>query len=152
MERLEPGRSQVVFHTASGELTVTRRGAGYVMDFPLRHTREVTPLPDLSDALGVVPVKTFDDGFNQIALLEDANAVRSLAPNLDAIAKFDVAGVIVTAKGDPPFDFVSRYFAPAKGIAEDPVTGGAHCALAHLLVDTAGQNELPCLSGIGQRW
>jgi predicted PhzF superfamily epimerase YddE/YHI9 len=131
MERIEPGRSQVVFHTASGPLTVTRRGAGYVMDFPVRRTREV-PLPHLSDALGAAPVKTFDDGFNQIALLEDAESVRSLAPNLDAIAKFDVAGVIVTAKGDPPFDFVSRYFAPAKGIAEDPVTGGAHCALAHL--------------------
>lgn len=132
MERLEPGRQEVIFHTASGKLTVTKRGAGYVMDFPVRHTRAVPPLAGLSEVLGAVPLKTFDDGFNQIALLGDAAAVRSLAPDLHAIAKFDVAGVVVTAEAEPPYDFVSRYFAPAKGIPEDPVTGGAHCALAHL--------------------
>jgi predicted PhzF superfamily epimerase YddE/YHI9 len=56
--------------------------------------------------------------------------VRHLAPDAAAIARLDRDGVIVTAPGDGGYDFVSRYFAPAKGIPEDPVTGGAHCALA----------------------
>ena len=55
--------------------------------------------------------------------------MRELAPDIPAIARLDRSGVIVTAPGDETYDFVSRYFAPAKGIPEDPVTGGAHCAL-----------------------
>ena len=53
-----------------------------------------------------------------------------LAPDIAALARLDRDGVIVTAAGDGAYDFVSRYFAPAKGIPEDPVTGGAHCMLA----------------------
>jgi len=55
--------------------------------------------------------------------------VRSLTPDLQAIARMDRGGVVVTAPGDGNYDCVSRYFAPAKGVPEDPVTGGAHCAL-----------------------
>ena len=65
-----------------------------------------------------------------MALLESATTVRKLAPDIAAIARLDRSGVIVTAPGDGPYDFVSRYFAPAKGIPEDPVTGSAHCSLA----------------------
>ena len=64
-----------------------------------------------------------------MALLESAQVVRHLAPDLAAIARLDRSGVVVTAPGDGLYDFVSRYFAPAKGIPEDPVTGGAHCVL-----------------------
>jgi predicted PhzF superfamily epimerase YddE/YHI9 len=80
--------------------------------------------------LGVVPVEVVADTFNYIALLKSAQVVRELAPNIPEIARMDRSGVIVTAPGDGIYDFVSRYFAPAKGIPEDPVTGGAHCALA----------------------
>lgn len=69
------------------------------------------------------------DEFNYLARLESARIVRELSPNLSAIAALDRSGVIVTAAGDGDYDFTSRYFAPAKGIPEDPVTGGAHCAL-----------------------
>ena len=61
---------------------------------------------------------------------ERTQLVRELAPDIAAIARMDRSGVVVTAPGDETYDFVSRYFAPAKGIPEDPVTGGAHCALA----------------------
>src|SRR6185369_5444778 len=60
----------------------------------------------------------------------NAQLVRDLAPDIAAIARMDRSGVIVTAPGDESYDFVSRYFAPAKGVPEDPVTGGAHCMLA----------------------
>ena len=130
MERLEPGRVRVTFHTASGPLTVNRTNGGYVMDFPLRPSEPVATPPGLAEALGVVPVEVLSDTFNYIALLESAQLVRELAPDIPAIARMDRSGVVVTAPGDETYDFVSRYFAPAKGIPEDPVTGGAHCALA----------------------
>lgn len=65
-----------------------------------------------------------------MALLESEEIVRELVPDMAAIARIDRPGVIVTARGDGAYDFVSRYFAPAKGIPEDPVTGAAHCMLA----------------------
>ncbi len=131
MERLAPQRKAVVFHSASGPLQVARTATGYVMDFPARRSAPVTaPQPLIAEALGQVPVEVVADRFNYLALLETADQVRRLMPDIAAIAKLDRSGLIVTAPGDGGYDFVSRYFAPAKGIPEDPVTGGAHCALA----------------------
>lgn len=130
MERLRPGRKSVVFHSASGPLGVERTSTGYVMNFPARASESVATPGALVDALGVCPVEVVADRFNYLALLESADQVRRLTPSHAAIARLDRTGVIVTALGDDGYDFVSRYFAPAKGIPEDPVTGGAHCALA----------------------
>lgn len=130
MERIEPSRRHVIFHTASGPLTVYRTESGYVMDFPARFSEPVAVPPTLCAALGAVPLEVVADAFNYIALLESADSVRELTPDIAAIAKLDRGGVVVTAVGDGGFDFISRYFAPVKGIPEDPVTGGAHCGLA----------------------
>jgi PhzF family phenazine biosynthesis protein len=129
MERLEPGRSRVVFHSASGPLTVTRVDTKYVMDFPVRLSEPVATPPELAEALGVAPIEVSVNAFNYMALLESAQVVGALTPDMAALARLDRDGVIVTARGDGAYDFVSRYFAPAKGIPEDPVTGGAHCML-----------------------
>jgi PhzF family phenazine biosynthesis protein len=130
LERLEPRRSGVTFHTASGPLAVERTESGYVMSFPSRPSALV-PLPaGLAEALGIVPTSVLLNSFNYMAVLETAAAVRGLAPDMAALARMDRPGVIATAPGDEGFDFVSRYFAPAKGIPEDPVTGAAHCMLA----------------------
>jgi len=129
MERLEPGRRKVVFHSASGPLTVTRTETGYCMDFPARFSEAVAAPPGLVEALGVIPREVSANAFNYLALLDSAKAVRALAPDFAALARLDRSGIIVTAAGDDGYDFISRYFAPAKGIAEDPVTGGAHCML-----------------------
>jgi predicted PhzF superfamily epimerase YddE/YHI9 len=94
----------------------------------------------MSAALGVTPVETAIDGDNYLALLPAADDVRSLEPDLAAIARPDRTGVVVTAAGDGMHDFVSRYFAPAKGIPEDPVTGGAHCALVPFWAARTGKN------------
>lgn len=128
MERLEPERRTVIFHTASGPLTVNRTDSGYVMDFPARLSEAIaTPLM-LIEALGVVPVEVVANAF-YLAVLDSAQVVRELTPDIAAIACADRGGVIITAPGDGKYDFVSRCFAPAKGIAEDFVTGAAHCAL-----------------------
>jgi predicted PhzF superfamily epimerase YddE/YHI9 len=130
MERLEPSREAVVFHSASGPLTVRRAPPEYLMDFPARRTAPVPIPPELPRALGARPVELLADSVNYLARLEDARAVRSVAPDFAALAALDRRGVIVTAEGDAGYDFISRYFAPAQGVPEDPVTGSAHCALA----------------------
>ena len=129
MERLEPGRNRVVFHSASGPLTVNRTGTGYVMNFPVRRSALVTLPPGLAEALGATPVEVFANEFNYMAVFENVQALRELAPDMAVLARIGRPGVIVTAPGEGPYDFVSRYFAPAKGIPEDPVTGAAHCML-----------------------
>jgi PhzF family phenazine biosynthesis protein len=141
MERLEPGRSGVIFHSASGPLTVRRTDTGYVMNFPVRPSEPVPAPPGLAEALGAVPVEALVDAFNYMAVLESAHKVRALVPDIAAIARLDRSGVIVTAPGDEGYDFVSRYFAPAKGIPEDPVTGGAHCALVPYWAKRLGKTE-----------
>jgi len=142
MERLEPARTRVVFASASGPLTVVRTDPGYRMDFPIRPSRPVPAPPTLADALGVVPVEVLDDTFNYIAVLAHANVVRMLTPDIAALARLDRGGVVVTAEGDGAHDIISRYFAPAKGIPEDPVTGGAHCGLVPYWAQRLGRNEL----------
>lgn len=130
MERLEPGRDEVLFHSASGPLRVRRIAGGYVMVFPVRRSQAAPAPPGLAEALGLRPLEVQLNGFNYLVLLESAQELRALAPDMAAIARMDRDGVIVTAPGDGGYDFVSRYFAPAKGIPEDPVTGSAHCMLA----------------------
>jgi PhzF family phenazine biosynthesis protein len=130
MERLEPRRSRVIFHSASGPLTVNRTDTGYVMDFPSRPSEPVSTPRELTEALGVVPIEVLANDFSYMALLENAQVLRELTPDIVALARLDRPGVIVTAPGEEIYDFVSRYFAPAKGVPEDPVTGSAHCTLA----------------------
>lgn len=142
LERIEPAREQVVFHSASGPLTVRRSDIGYVMDFPVRRCVPAETPAGLADAIGAVPEEVVWDGFNFLARLGSAEAVRRLAPDLAAIARLPAAGLIVTAAGEGDHDCVSRYFAPAKGIPEDPVTGGAHCALAPYWAERLGKTEL----------
>lgn len=136
-ERLDRGAARAEFRTASGVLTVERRGDAFVMDFPARTvTRAENAPPSLAAALGAEPVEVHHDGTNLLVLLDGARAVRALSPDMKALAALKDAppkgafGVIVTAAGDDGYDCVSRYFAPAKGIDEDPVTGSAHCGLA----------------------
>ncbi len=150
MERLEPGRSSVVFHSASGPLSVTRVDPGYVMDFPVRLSERAPAPPGLAEALGAVPVEVFANTFNYLALLESGQVLRELAPDMAALARLDRSGVIVTAPGDGPYDFVSRYFAPAKGIPEDPVTGGAHCMLAPYWATRLGKPVLRAFQASGR--
>lgn len=142
LERLSPGRETVRFQSASGPLPVRREGSAYVMDFPARRCTPVDPPKGMVDALGAEPEEIMSDGPNLIVRLASAAQVRSLAPDLGWIARLPAAGVVVTAPGDGGYDCVSRYFAPAKGIPEDPVTGGAHCALAPYWAERLGKTRL----------
>lgn len=142
MERLERGRDAVTFHSASGPLAVRRSGAGYMMNFPVRRCAPAEPPDGLAEALGVAIVETVWDGFNFLVRVACAEEVPALSPDLAAIELMPCAGIIVTARGEGEHDCISRYFAPAKGIPEDPATGGAHCALTPFWAERLGKTEL----------
>jgi PhzF family phenazine biosynthesis protein len=120
----------VEFSTASGTLTVNRLPDGMItMDFPAKESAPAALPAGLQKALGVTPVHVAKSHLDLLVEVESAETVRSLAPDIDALAAVDARGVIVTARGTDT-DFVSRFFAPNVGVPEDPVTGSAHCALA----------------------
>lgn len=137
----EPAR----FHTRSGLLVAQRRGAEIVLDFPATPPREAAPPPGLTAALGGRECRWVGESpFDFLVELEDESAVRSLEPDLSALARLRCRGVIATsaAATGRPYDFVSRFFAPAAGVPEDPVTGSAHCALAPYWRDRTGRDRL----------
>lgn len=120
------------FHTRSGVLTCTKNGDRIELDFPSTPPEESSADPQLLVALGAVAAAYFGrTRFDAFVELDSAETVRSLRPDFRRLKALDVRGLIATAKSDDPkFDFISRFFAPAVGIDEDPVTGSAHCALA----------------------
>jgi PhzF family phenazine biosynthesis protein len=122
------------FHTQSGLLRVVRSGGLIEMDFPARSVQAVRPPPGMLEALaggGALPQPLYCGCDDKLALLELAceDEVRRLTPDFDRLARAGSGEAVVTARGRD-VDFVSRFFAPAVGIDEDPVTGSAHCYLA----------------------
>jgi predicted PhzF superfamily epimerase YddE/YHI9 len=119
---------QARFYTRSGLLTAQRNGVWIEMDFPAK-PEENAPAPEgLVEGLGATPKYIGKNAFDYIVELDSEQTVRKLKPNLSLLAKLPVRGVIVTSEAEN-YDFVSRFFAPAAGIPEDPVTGSAHCCL-----------------------
>lgn len=128
--KLADGAS-VVFSTRSGILAAKRRGSLFLLDFPALTSGPSQPPPGLLEALDVAPRHVGQSKFDFLIEIESEKLVRSVAPDFNGLARVKCRGVIVTARSDDPqFDFVSRFFAPAVGVNEDPVTGSAHCLLA----------------------
>lgn len=121
------GDSRVVFDCRSGEIAVTRDGARYTLDFPSLSPSSAEAPSRLFEALGATP-STVLKAIYYLCVFDTEDQVRNLSPNMAWLAAVDSSGVIVTAPGRD-CDFVSRMFAPAKGIPEDPATGSAHCTL-----------------------
>lgn len=140
-ECLEPGRTSMSFASRGGRLSVERRGALYVLDFPALEIKPIDAKHSLGRALGATLSETHA-GMDYLALLESEEAVRRLEPDMIALAKLGLRGVIATAPGQGEVDFVSRFFAPGAGIPEDPVTGSAHCALAPFWAKRLGKTQL----------
>jgi len=118
------------FHTLSGWLTCTAEGDWIAMDFPAKQCVPCDPPPGLAEALGCKILFCGSNGMDYLVKVLDEQTVRALRPNMSTLGALPVRGVIVTSRSDQaPLDFVSRFFAPAAGVPEDPVTGSAHCAL-----------------------
>lgn len=140
LNRLEPDRASVTFHSKSGPLTVRRDGERLAMDFPAIAVEPSSGHRELVAALGAPPRELYQ-GFQWLAEYESEQQVRALRPDFGAMRKIDLHGVIVTARGTD-CDFVSRFFAPAAGIDEDPVTGSAHCRLVPYWARKLGKTRL----------
>ncbi len=139
--RLHPGAA-ARFHTRSGLLTARQRNGAIEMDFPATPTFPADPPAGLTAALGFEPVCVRRGGSDLLVEAASERALRAVRPDFPALAKLDARGVIVTAPGGGACDFVSRFFAPAAGIDEDPVTGSAHCALGPFWGSRLGKTEL----------
>ncbi len=133
----------VRFETRSGELTVRRRDELLVMDFPARPPDRCSPLPALAAALGKEPRELWA-ARSYMAVYDSEDEIRSLAPDMTALAAVGHFAAIVTAPGREA-DFVSRFFAPASGVPEDPVTGSSHCTLVPYWSSRLGKKDLHAL-------
>ena len=119
------------FSTRSGVLTATPAGDLIELDFPLLPERQVEPPTGLAEALGVTPIYVGQSRHDLVVVVATDAEVRQANPDMFRLAAVATRGVILTARSsDAQFDFVSRFFAPAAGIPEDPATGSAHCCLA----------------------
>jgi PhzF family phenazine biosynthesis protein len=134
------------FESASGLLTARGDGDLITLEFPARPARPAPAPPDLLSALGIAsPAWTGRAPEDFLIVVDTEEDVAAVTPDFARLAAVAVRGTIVTAAASRPgADFVSRFFAPAVGVAEDPVTGSAHCTLAPYWTQRLGR---PALTG-----
>lgn len=133
----------VRFHTRSGLLTAQKRGEWIEMDFPATPPAESEAPAGLVAALGVSPLYVGKTRFDYVIEVGSEEDVRNLTPDFGALRRVEARGVIVTSRAAMPgVDFVSRFFGPAVGVDEDPVTGSAHCSLAPFWAGRLGKEEM----------
>ncbi len=140
-------RALLRFDTMSGELTARRLDDGWIeLEFPLLASHATAPSMELTVALGAQPVHASRSSHLLLCEMESEATVRGLSPDFANLGKLaDTNCVGVTARAADPgagYDFVSRFFAPALGIDEDPVTGSAHCTLAPYWMPRLGKSEM----------
>jgi predicted PhzF superfamily epimerase YddE/YHI9 len=138
-----PAGETARFHTRSGLLTAARADGLIWLDFPATPAKPAAAPGELEAGLGAAPRWVGRSSFDYLVELESDETVRALAPDLSRLGRIETRGIIVTARSATAGqDFVSRFFAPAAGIPEDPVTGSAHCALAPFWAERLGRREL----------
>jgi PhzF family phenazine biosynthesis protein len=121
---------RAVFHTRSGILSAVQQRDWIEMDFPSEPERSADAPAELIGALAVKPLYTGRNRFDYLIEVDNEGTVRGLNPDMTRLKKVDMRGVIVTSRSlSADYDFVSRFFAPAVGVDEDPVTGSSHCCL-----------------------
>ncbi|HYY77911.1 MAG TPA: PhzF family phenazine biosynthesis protein [Actinomycetes bacterium] len=143
-EERVPADRPLRFATLSGELVATRVGDAIRLDFPATPPAAAEPPAGLLEALGADGARWVGRSrFDYLVELASEEAVRRLRPDPARLRAVDTRGTTVTARASTPgFDFVSRFFAPAVGVDEDPVTGSAHCTLAPFWAGRLGRDEL----------
>lgn len=132
---------KITFQSLSGPLSVYRNSAGLTLDFPLQNTQIISSTRIYQDCFGealVAVAQAYDD---ILVELNSASSVYNLDLPIEKIEQIDCRGLIVTALSNQTYDFVSRFFAPRVGVPEDPVTGSAHCKLAHYWLSKTGKKK-----------
>lgn len=139
-----PAGKQARFHTLSGLLTADRDGDWIRLDFPANPPTEVEVPVGLLESLGLQQaVFVGKNKFDYIVEVDSEDVVRSIQPDFARLRRIEGRAVIVTARGDGrAYHFVSRFFGPAVGVDEDPVTGSAHTCLAPYWGEKLGKTEM----------
>ncbi|HEY1164403.1 MAG TPA: PhzF family phenazine biosynthesis protein, partial [Chitinophaga sp.] len=133
---------RIDFHSPrSGPLTVTKRGDLLILNFPTDVFEPVAVSDELQAGFNVKPLEAYKGKTDYMLVFEKESDIRAIVPRLPEIARLQARGVIVTAKGEQT-DFVSRFFAPAFAVDEDPVTGSAHTTLTPYWAKKLGKDEL----------
>jgi PhzF family phenazine biosynthesis protein len=139
------------FCTRSGLLAAQRHGQWIELDFPAQAAEQAAPPPGLLAALGVTAEYVGKNRFDYLIEVKDEQVVREMRPDFRALAKVAARGIIVTCQAaSPTYDFVSRFFAPAVGITEDPATGSSHCCLGPYWKGRLGKNEFLAYQASGR--
>ncbi|MCI0461462.1 MAG: PhzF family phenazine biosynthesis protein [Gemmataceae bacterium] len=144
----ETGRvrpDQVIpFTTLSGVLKAARQGEMIDLDFPLKPVEEASPPDGLAGALGAEILWVGRNLGHWLVEVGSEEVLGGVRPDMRGLARLlPVRGLIVTTRPSTAgYDFVSRYFAPAVGVPEDPVTGSAHCCLADYWGRKLGKSEM----------
>jgi predicted PhzF superfamily epimerase YddE/YHI9 len=133
-------RETVRFQTRSGSLAASRREGIIELDFPARPPLPCAAPENLCRGLGRQPREVLK-ARDYVAVFDTQADVAALKPDMDLLSRLDSLGIIATARGEDA-DFVSRFFAPAAGVPEDPVTGSSHCSLIPYWSERLGKNEL----------
>jgi len=148
-ERILDEKELARFYTKSGELVCEKIDNWIEMSFPSRQVQEVETPESLMNALGLKDRETkFNryDGNGEILYLveiESDEVLKELNPDFGKLKEEDAKAVMVTVRSSSKeYDFLSRFFAPSLGVAEDPVTGSAHCYLAPYWGKKLNKNEL----------
>lgn len=141
-QELIPLNRQIRFYTLSGLLTADYREGLIELDFPATPVVACEPPAGLVEALGVKPVFTGRSDDDYLVEVASEEEVKETVPDFGRLVQTSCRGIIVTALSDSQgYDFVSRFFAPAVGINEDPVTGSAHCRLTPYWQAKLGRSE-----------
>ena len=138
-----PADSPARFHTQSGLLSAVRKDSWIEMDFPAEPEKPADFPQEVFKAFGADALYVGKNRFDYLLEFASADTVRNMAPNFSMLNEISGRGFIVTSRSDKETcDFISRFFAPAAGINEDPVTGSAHCCLGPYWADKLNLNEL----------
>lgn len=137
---IEPETAVFRFETLSGQLTVTRVGELFEMDFPAYNLKKVPVTLEMTEAIGVRPLEAYE-GRDLLCVLEREEDIIAITPDQEKVRALPGQLLNVTAKGND-YDCVSRTFAPKYNVPEDPVCGSGHCHIIPYWAEKLQKNEI----------
>jgi PhzF family phenazine biosynthesis protein len=140
---------KITFKTLSGDLNIKKEKDGILLNFPSGEPEPIDPIKRILEVLRVKNAENFaySRKLKEVLIhLDSEEQVKNLNPNFEEMKKIkfklNILGIIVTSLGSPPYDFISRFFAPWVGINEDPVTGAAHTVLTPYWAKILNKKEM----------
>jgi PhzF family phenazine biosynthesis protein len=141
---LNEQKNEISFQSRSCELKVRKEGKDLVLNFPADTLREIGIPENIAEAIGLHPVEAYKGKTDYMLIYQDQSQIESIQPDFRKLKQTNARGIIVTAPGKES-DFVSRFFAPAIGVDEDPVTGSAHTSLIPYWSKRLGKTEMTAI-------